>query len=75
MHGEGPQVIASQHQTCGFCKYHDQRMQISGMNPVYDHYCKHPDSPRSRLAFWHDSGSVWIGTSDHTPTWCPYLPR
>lgn len=73
MHGEGPQVIASQHQTCSLCKYHDQRMYKSGRNPEYDHYCKHLDSPRSRLAFWLESGTAWIGKSDTTPKWCPYL--
>jgi hypothetical protein len=72
IYGEGPQLVASQHRTCCFCRYHDQRMQISGMNPVYDHYCKHPESPKNRYAFRHD-GSAWIGTSDMTPLWCPYL--
>lgn len=56
---------------CGMCKYHENYMRHSGMNPVYDHYCSHPEATAETLfVFQHDEGRH-IGIEDETPDWCP----
>lgn len=61
----GPDMLCcASHQRCGFCTYHDQRMIHSGLDPLYEHTCMHPEY----------QGGRFIGRRyDHTPTWCPVL--
>lgn len=72
MNREGPDTIMQQYQSCLGCRHHEQHMRVSGRNPVYDHYCKHPGSPKGFTAILFP-GAAWIGDSDHTPGWCPIL--
>ena len=70
--------------SCGLCKWHSQRMLRSGRDPIYEHFCGHPDAPlRANNLAESDSQilagllgrdlleGVFIGKSCSTPGWCP----
>lgn len=66
--------------SCMGCCHHDQTMIKSGRNPIYWHYCNHPDSkarPESGLAWTGlkllPSKGRLIGENHVTPDWCPVL--
>lgn len=67
---EGPTIVTVSHESCLGCKWHEMIMWKSGRNPVYHHYCNHPDSKWEHKSFV-DPRSSWIGESNHTPAWCP----
>ena len=71
---DGPTVISASYRSCSGCKFHDRKMLMSGLDPVYEHFCKHPnvsdDGPLSDLL----GRDRLIGRSDHTPGWCPLIP-
>lgn len=65
---KGPQLVhPSPFSSCLGCKHHDYRMLMSGEDPVYEGSCLHPDAPGASPL------GVYIGRTDHTPHWCPYL--
>lgn len=66
---EGPWICGDSRQSCFGCKWHDMQMVRSGLDPEYDHYCQHPDAPHTVAG-----GVAWIGKSDVTPRWCPFIP-
>lgn len=70
---DGPTMLEPEARlVCGLCCYHDQRMIRSGMNPQYDHFCKHPDVLRQEPETMHRTHARHIGTHDRTPDWCPF---
>ena len=70
---EGPATFVETRQSCLGCKWHDWRMFKSGLDPVYEGYCKHPDP---MISVPHEFfGGRYIGRTDRTPSWCPVQPR
>lgn len=57
-------------ENCLGCGHHDQVLKVSGREPVYDNFCRHPAAPHGVFAH----GEAWIGYSNSTPRWCPLLP-
>jgi uncharacterized protein YodC (DUF2158 family) len=77
---EGPTLIESSYQSCCGCKWWDHYMVRSGLDPIYENQCLHPDvKPEFAanlqvlgMAGW--SQGRFIGRSDYTPDWCPVIP-
>jgi hypothetical protein len=69
---EGPDLIVSREERCGFCCHHEQVMVRSGLKPIYDHYCQHPQCVTGLTLSWEPKGRK-IGGHDVTPIWCPVL--
>lgn len=61
--------------SCVLCKYHDQQMVRSGLNPVYRHYCTHPNAKpiNEHPIMLTYTPERYIGQSSDTPQWCPVL--
>ena len=66
----GPTRIIIETLRCRFCKYHQSNMVMSGRNPLYAHYCSHPDLPDWSKS-WVMKGWRMLGDDDYTPDWCP----
>lgn len=62
---KGPTIM--EYKSCMSCVFHTVKMHRSGLNPIYDHYCKHTEAPHAVFA----RGEAWIGETDRTPNWCP----
>lgn len=68
----GSKIYTYSERRCISCKYHHQRMFISGRNPIYHHYCEHPDieSPsiiKTGRNFENMFGDRFIGEDAITP--------
>lgn len=76
---DGPIAFTKTEYSCGLCRYHKSHMQRSGRDPVYHHYCTHPDAePKTCLVGIAALNSLepdgrFIGRSELTPDWCPIL--
>lgn len=71
---DGPTELAVTYQSCGNCSHHNSVMRRSGLNPDYDHFCRHPEVMGSIKVLWPDSQfGERIGLTDRTPAWCPFL--
>ena len=68
---EGPTEIRTVQLHCPGCKYHTSKMVMSGRDPVYDHFCKHPESIE-KYSHVGERDGVWMGSTGITPWWCPY---
>lgn len=73
---DGPTVVVQEYRSCLGCRWLDHRMVMSGMHPIYENSCTHPDAdvPCTFLSEFLRRGR-FIGRSDVTPEWCPVLPR
>ena len=67
---DGPTIFQSMELRCGMCRHHSQSMQRSGRNPIYHHFCTHPNAGEGERIGALRRGH-FIGESDHTPDWCP----
>lgn len=59
------------------CKYHTQKMMRSGREPIYHHYCEHPDKWNENFNsdFMETNKGTFIGETSDTPHWCPFIPE
>lgn len=74
----GPTTIQLTDKVCGLCQYHKHDMIKSGLDPIYEHYCEHPDILREESRYTqirvnHPSSGRLVGTKDRTPHWCPFM--
>lgn len=70
---EGP--VERKEYYCSMCKYHSQRMMRSGRNPIYRHYCSHPDKKddQNLKDYMYNDEGAFTGSRGIAPGWCPFL--
>lgn len=81
MKKEGPttNTFTVTNTTCFDCKYHESNLMKSGKDPIYNHFCLHPESTETNENYTplylllDDIKKVYIGKSSTTPEWCPFL--
>lgn len=57
---------------CNACDYHHPFPDGPADDPIYQHYCEHPDVlEKGQTDKKFDTRGRWIGSSDETPVWCP----
>lgn len=67
----GPKEVVIPEQrylSCHGCKFYEDRMIVSGLNPIYGDYCNNPHIPEAnkiRIVANLPNGY-------RTPNWCPY---
>jgi len=60
--------------TCCGCKYHDHAMIKSGMHPIYEDKCKHPDIYNIKtFTYAGQLSDIRVSGYIETPKWCPFL--
>lgn len=62
-----PSTVRSEYQSCWPCKYFQQHLYKSGLNPIYESRCHHPAVQKH-----YDENGHYIGqNTDARPGWCP----
>lgn len=70
---EGPvekHIPARRHYTCSGCKYFNQRLVRSGLDPLYRHDCEHTEAEEKPMKLSFSGNLPGDGV---TPKWCPFL--
>ena len=71
---EGPALLELPVLRCSGCRHLERIMWRSGQNPIYQHYCKHPNATAGDaflLPKIKGADGELIGDSDVSPNWCP----
>jgi hypothetical protein len=65
----GPVKVVIEIKICRECFYFEEKLVRTGINPVYESYCKHPKL-KECVGFMREGRRIGTNT-DLTPWWCP----